>query len=106
MATYIVLCNFTDQGIRTVKDTTHRAEAARKMAKKFGVNLREVFWTLGAYDLTIVCEAPDDAAATAFCLATGSMGNVRTQVMRGMNEKEMNAILGKLAETTKVMEPA
>jgi uncharacterized protein with GYD domain len=96
MATYIALSNFTDQGIRSVKDTTKRAEAAAKAAKRFGVKMTQIYWTVGSFDLVIVIEAPDDASATAFMLSTGSAGNVRTQTLRAFSKSEMNGILGKL----------
>ena len=96
MATYIVLSSFTDQGIRNVKDTTKRADAAREMASKFGVTVKEFYWTLGTFDVVVVCEAKDDAEATAFGLAVGSAGNVRTQTLRAFTRDEMNAVLSKL----------
>jgi len=96
MATYIVLANFTDQGIRNVKDTGKRADAVREMGKKFGVTMKEIYWTLGAYDVVTICDAPDDGAITAFGLAIGKDGNVRTQTLRAYNRQEINSILGKL----------
>lgn len=96
MATYIALSNFTDQGIRTVKDTTKRAEAVAKAAKKFGVKMTQIYWTVGSYDLVIVFEAQDDASVTALMLSVGSAGNVRTQTLRAFSKSEMNGILGKL----------
>ena len=97
MATYIALSNFTDQGIRNVKDSTKRADAVAKAAKKFGCKLTQIYWTLGAHDLVATIEAPDDASATAFALAIGMQGNVRTQTLRAFSKDEMNEILGKLA---------
>ena len=97
MATYIVLTNFTDQGIRSVKDSTKRADAVKEMAKKFGVTAKEFLWTLGSYDLVGIFEAPDDASMTALGLAIGSAGNVRTQTLRAFSREEMNGILAKLA---------
>ncbi len=97
MATYIVLTNFTDQGIRNAKETTKRAEAVREMAKKFGVSVKEFFWTLGSYDVVAIFEAPDDASMTALGLAIGAGGNVRTQTLRAFSKEEMNGILRKLA---------
>ena len=47
MATYIILANFTDQGVRNVKDTTKRAEAIKEMAKKLGVTVKDEYWILG-----------------------------------------------------------
>ena len=97
MATYIVLSNFTEQGIRTVKDTTKRADAVREMAKKFGVTAKEFYWTLGSHDVVVIFDAPDDASMTAVGLAIGAQGNVRTETLRAYSKEEMNGILGKVA---------
>lgn len=97
MATYIGICNFTDQGMRTVKETTRRAEAVREAAGKFGVKVTDIFWTLGQYDLVVIFEASDDAALTAFGLSLGAAGNVRMQTLRAFSKDEMNVILGKMA---------
>ena len=96
MSTYIVLANFTDQGIRTVKDTTKRADAVSELAGRFGVKAREFFWTLGSYDVVCVFDAPDDASITALGLAIGANGNVRTQTLRAFSKAEMNQILAKV----------
>ena len=96
MATYIVLTNFTDQGIRNVKDSTKRADAVKEMAKKFGITAKEFFWTLGSYDVVAIFEAPDDASITALGLAIGAGGNVRTQTLRAFSREEMNGVLAKL----------
>ena len=97
MATYIALSNFTDQGIRNVKDTTKRADAVKDAAKKFGANMTQIYWTLGHYDLVAIIEAPDDKSATAFALAIGAAGNTRTETLRAFSKEEMNGILGKMA---------
>ena len=97
MATYIVLTSFTDQGVRGAKDTTKRADAVKEQAKKFGVTVKEFFWTLGTYDVAGIFEAPDDASMTALGLAIGAAGNVRTQTMRAFSREEMNGVLAKLA---------
>ena len=96
MASYIALLNFTDQGIRNIKDTTQRAEAAQKLAQQCGVTMKSVQWTLGAYDVILQLEAPDDQSVTAFELAVGSQGNVRSQTLRAFSRDEVNAILAKL----------
>jgi uncharacterized protein with GYD domain len=96
MPTFIALCSFTDQGIRSVKDTTKRADAVKEAAKKFGVNMSQIYWTLGGYDLVTIVEAPNDEAATAFMLAVGAAGNIRSQTLRAYSRDEMNGILGKL----------
>jgi uncharacterized protein with GYD domain len=98
MATYVSLLQFTDQGIRSIKDTTKRAEAAKATASKMGVNLRETLWTLGAYDLVLVGEAPDDETITSFALSLTSLGNVKSQTLRAFNAKEVDAILAKMTK--------
>jgi uncharacterized protein with GYD domain len=101
MATYIVLNTFTDQGIRNIKDTTNRADAVREMGKKFGITVKDIYWTLGAYDVVTVFEAPDETTMTAFELAIGSAGNVRSQSLRAFNREEMKVVLSTM---TKVRE--
>lgn len=96
MPTYIALSTFTDQGIRGVKDTTKRAETVMALGKKVGATMTQVYWTLGAYDVVAVIEAPNDETATAFSLAIGSAGFVRTQTMRAFSKEEIGTILGKL----------
>jgi uncharacterized protein with GYD domain len=96
MPSYIALGTFTDQGARTVKDTTKRADAVRDMAGRFGVTIKSIHWTLGQYDVVTFCEATDEASATAFGLALASAGNVRTQTLRAFSKDEMATILAKL----------
>ena len=97
MGTYIALSSFTDQGIRSIKDTTNRADAVREAARKFGASMPQLYWTLGKYDLVAIIEAPDDESATAFALAIAGAGNIRMQTLRAFNKDEMNGILGKMA---------
>lgn len=96
MATFVVLGSFTEQGIRTVKETVKRADMVKEAAQKAGVQMKEIYWTLGSFDLVATFEAADDAAMTAFGLAIGSAGNVRTQTLRAFNRSEMSAILAKM----------
>jgi uncharacterized protein with GYD domain len=96
MATYIVLSSFTDQGIRTVKDTTKRAAAVQAAASKFGATLTQIFWTLGQYDLVTIIDAVDEKSATAFALAISSAGNIRMETLRAFNREEMTEILGRV----------
>jgi uncharacterized protein with GYD domain len=96
MATYIVLGNYTDQGIRSIKDTLKRMDTVKKMAKKSGVTMKETFWALGAYDMVSIFEAPDDLSMTAFNLSVGTLGNIRTQTLRAFSAADMTKILGKV----------
>lgn len=97
MITFVVLVNFTDQGIRTARDTIKRADAFKEMAKKFGVNVKEMFWTQGQYDIVLITEAPDDVTGTALNLSLCALGNVRTQSLRALSAAEMKEVLAKMA---------
>jgi uncharacterized protein with GYD domain len=93
MATYVSLLNWTDQGIRNFRDTVDRARKAADLAQSMNVNFREIYWTLGPYDVVGILEAPDDESATAFALALGSLGNVRTTSLRAFSAEEMDGII-------------
>ena len=75
MATYITTIKFTPQGIANIQDTTKRASALKASAKRLGVKVADIFWTLGAFDGLLVFEAPDDESATALMLHIGTNGN-------------------------------
>jgi uncharacterized protein with GYD domain len=94
--TYIALSSFTDQGIRSVKDTAKRAKAVTAMGKKLGAKMTQIYWTMGAYDIVAVIEAPNDETATAFSLAIGSAGNIRTQTLRAFSKDDIGSILAKI----------
>ena len=96
MATYIVLGQFTDQGIKNVAETPKRAEALKEMGQKVGATIKEVYWTIGQYDIATIIEAPDDATLTALLLSVGKLGNVRTQSLRAFSASEMQGILGRV----------
>jgi uncharacterized protein with GYD domain len=96
MATFIVLVNFTDQGIRNVKDSPDRFEAFKTMAEKAGGKVKSVYYTMGRYDMVIVVEGSDEAAMSSM-LKVGSLGNVRTETLRGFSVDEMRKMIGKMA---------
>jgi uncharacterized protein with GYD domain len=96
MATYVGLIQFTDQGIRNIKDTVKRGEAAIAEAEKMGMKIVEEFWTMGAYDIVVLFEAPDDETVSAFILKVGALGNIRGQTLRAFHRNEMEAILAKI----------
>jgi uncharacterized protein with GYD domain len=95
MPTYVSLINWTEQGIRTVKETLQRADSAAELAQQHGGSL-QVYWTVGPYDIVAILEAPDDETATAFLLQVGSLGNIRTTTLRAYDREEMSNILGRL----------
>ena len=96
MATYIVFGNFTEQGIRNAKDSPKRKEAFKEMAKQLGVTVKDLYWTLGQYDIVLILEAQDDAAVAELGLSLGKLGNVRTQTMRAFGPSEVTKLLDKM----------
>lgn len=93
MPTYISLVQFTDQGIRAAKGTTHRLADWAAKVKSRGVTVKQMYWTLGQYDQVCVFEAPDDETAAAVLLAADMLGNIRTQTLRAFTVPEMEKIL-------------
>ncbi|MBI3002657.1 MAG: GYD domain-containing protein [candidate division NC10 bacterium] len=93
MASFVALTKFTEQGIKNVNQTTKRAEAFREAAKKMGVTVKEIYWTLGRYDVVSVFDAPDDETALRLMLSLGSLGNVRTETLRAFSVQEMGQVL-------------
>ncbi len=96
MARYIVLTNWTDQGIRNVKESPKRLDAARGVAKGLGADIKDVYLTMGDHDMVVVVEAPNDESMAKFILALGSAGNVRTKTLKAFAESEYRAIIGAL----------
>ncbi len=96
MTTYICLIQFTDQGIRNIKDTVKRGDAAMAEAEKMGMKIVEEFWTMGAYDAVVVLEAPNDETISAFMLKIGSLGNVKSHTLRAFRRNEMENVLAKI----------
>jgi uncharacterized protein with GYD domain len=96
MPTFLLSLNWTDQGIRHVKDSPKRAQAARDLAKKVGVEIKEVFLTSGTSDLLLILDAPNGDNVTKFALALGSQGNVRTTTARAWRENEFQKLVSEL----------
>jgi uncharacterized protein with GYD domain len=96
MPTYITTVKFTEQGAKAIGDTTKRAAAFKSAAKKLGVKVSNLYWTLGRFDGLLVFDAPDDETATAAMLQVGAQGNVTTTTARAFTAAEMDAILAKL----------
>lgn len=95
MATYIGLVTFTQQGLQNIHESPHRAAAFKAAAKKAGVKVREIFWTLGSYDGLVLFDAKDDAAATTLMLSLSGLGNVHTTTLRAFNAAEFTEIVSK-----------
>jgi uncharacterized protein with GYD domain len=94
MVAYVVLGNFTDQGIRNAKESPKRADAFKAMAKTFGVTVKEILWTQGRYDIVTIVDAPDELSFLSLTLSLGALGNVRTESLRAFSADEMTKAVG------------
>jgi uncharacterized protein with GYD domain len=93
MATYVMLLNWTDQGIRNVKESPKRLDAAKKLAKDLGGEFKSVYMTQGSFDLVVVVEMPNDEKLASFVLKLGSLGNVRSTTLKAYSEDDYRKIL-------------
>jgi uncharacterized protein with GYD domain len=96
MPTYIIQSQWTDQGIRNVKEAAKRLDVGRKRLKEMGGEIKAFYLTTGAYDMFAVVEVPDDATLAAHLLWLGSQGNLRTQTVKAFTEDEFRHIVGDL----------
>ena len=97
MPTFILTLNWTDQGVRGVKDAPKRSQAAKELAKKLGVEVKQVYLTSGEHDLLIIVESASGDNVAKFALATGSLGNVRTSTARAWSETEYHKLISELS---------
>ncbi len=96
MPTYVMLANWTDQGMQSINDSPKRIDAAKKSLEEMGGQFRSVYMTMGAYDLIMVYDAPDDAVAARFTLMLGKLGNVRTTSLKAFPEEAYRQIVNSL----------
>jgi len=99
MAAFICLVNFTQQGVKDFKSSPERAGKFKSMAQKAGVIVKQVYWTMGAYDVVLILEGADDKSVVATMLGLASLGNVRTQTLRAFNSSEMEEITSRIPDT-------
>jgi len=95
MPKYIILGNWTDQGIKTVKETTKRADQVKALAAKMGAKL-DVYYTMGAYDFVAIAEAPNDETYMQLAFTIGSAGNTRTTTLKAWTQDEAAKVVAKL----------
>ncbi|HEX6230863.1 MAG TPA: GYD domain-containing protein [Actinomycetota bacterium] len=93
MATFVSLVNWTEQGVKDFRESGKRADAFTQLVEKSGGSVKAVYWTLGAYDLVVITEAPDAETATAVLLQVGSLGNVRTTTMEAFDRAAFDRIV-------------
>lgn len=96
MAINVSLVNFTDQGIRNIKDSPQRARAFRELCRQHGVQVREMLWTTGAYDMVVITEGPEDALSSVL-LSAAKLGNLRTQSLRGVDQETFQRVLERVS---------
>jgi uncharacterized protein with GYD domain len=96
MSTYIVLIDWTELGVKNVRESPRRLDAAKKLLREMGGNFKEFYLTMGEHDMVAVCEAPDDAVAARFALSLGSGGSVRTRTLKAFPEAAYREIINSL----------
>ena len=96
MPTYVMLANWTEQGMRAIGDSPRRVDATKKVLEDMGGQFRSVYMTMGEYDLVMIYDAPDDAVAARFTLMLGTLGNVRTTSMKAFPEEAFRQIVNSL----------
>jgi uncharacterized protein with GYD domain len=96
MPTYVMLATWTDQGMRAISDSPKRVDGAKKSLEEMGGQFRSVYMTMGAYDLIMIYDAPDDAVAARFTLMLGKLGNVRTTSLKAFPEEAFRQIVNSM----------
>ena len=95
MAAFISLLNFTEEGVKNFRSSPERSEAFKAMAKIMGVTVKEIYWTVGAFDIVLILDAPDDETIAALMLSLASLGNVKTQTLRAFDSTQLKKIIAK-----------
>ena len=95
MPSYITLMNWTDQGVKSFKESVDRADAAEVALSPVGIRFKDIYWTVGQYDLVATFEAPDEETLTAALLALAAQGNLRTTTLRAFTATEMKGVIAK-----------
>jgi uncharacterized protein with GYD domain len=96
MPTFMLSLNWTDQGVRGVKDAPKRAQTSRELAKKVGVEIKQIYLTSGDADLVFIIDTPNGDNVAKFALALSSLGNVRTRTARAWPEAEFLKLVSEL----------
>jgi uncharacterized protein with GYD domain len=95
MAKYVVLSDWTQQGVANFGDTVERYEAGLSQLEGMGISVKEIYWTLGNHDMVSIIDAPDDETLAAALLKLASLGNFRTTTLRALSADEMRAVIAK-----------
>jgi uncharacterized protein with GYD domain len=95
LATYVVLIDWTQEGVGNFKASVDRYEAAQNQFERMGVRFRDTYWTLGGHDIVAVLDSPDDETLAAALLTLASQGNLRTTTLRAFSADEMRRVIAK-----------
>ena len=95
MPSYIALMNWTDQGVKSFKDSVDRADAAEVALSPAGIRFKDIYWTVGQYDLVATFEAPDEETLAAALLTLAAQGNLRSTTLRAFTAAEMRGVIAK-----------
>ncbi len=93
MPNYVAFIKWTHTGVQHFAESPNRLDAAMEIGDGLGVTFKDVFWTMGPYDIVAVLEAPDDETVSAFALKTASKGNIQTTTMRAFTRDEFEGII-------------
>ena len=96
MPTYIAFGNWTDQGVRAIRESPRRLDAAKRQIEEAGGRFVGFWMTMGEHDMVLIYEMPDDAVAARFALTLGSLGSVRTKTMKAFPEAAYRGIMASL----------
>jgi len=96
MPNYVILINWTDQGIKTIKDLPKRLSTSKAIVEKAGGKWQAIYFTFGQYDAVGIAEFPNDEALASAMLVLGSMGNVRTATLKAFSQADFVKIVQKL----------
>ncbi|HKO30304.1 MAG TPA: GYD domain-containing protein [Nitrospiraceae bacterium] len=97
MATYLMLLNWTDQGIKNIKESPKRLDSAKKLAQELGGEIKSVYMTQGNFDLALITDMPNDDKMASYVLKLGSFGSVRTTTLKAYSEDDYRKIIGGLS---------
>ena len=99
MAKYIVLLDWTTQGIQNIKDAPERLDAGKATAKAFGGKIETFYLTMGGHDGVLIVDMPSDDAMAKFLLTVSQGGNIRTTTLKAFAEAEYRNIVASLGKS-------
>jgi uncharacterized protein with GYD domain len=98
MSFYIILWNYTDEGIKNVKESPKRGDAFKSKLENIGGKLIETYYTFGKYDGVSVVEVPNDETLMSCLLSIESQGHARTVTLKAFSYDEASKIMQNLQQ--------